>query len=99
MWAMSAQTRLNNAFAIRSFLTLVGGVVLLQVGQAMGHSPSHTLNWYFIASCVIYALMPITLLRSILRAPHFPRRSYAMALCVAALLALALGLAFAIRLL
>lgn len=65
----------------------------------MGQGPSPTLNWYFIASCVIYALVPIALLRAILRRPYFPRRPYAVTLSVAALLAVSLGLAFGLRLL
>jgi len=96
---MNAQTKLSNAFAIRSFLSLVGGVVLFQVGKAMGGSSSHTLNWYFIVSCAIYALVPLAMLRAIALSAHFPRRSYAMILNVAALLAILLGLAFALRLL
>ncbi|OAX63528.1 hypothetical protein A6R71_14550 [Xanthomonas translucens pv. arrhenatheri] len=99
---MTTQTKLKNALAIRAFLSLVGGVILCQVGKSLGEAEnsSHTFNWYFIASCVIYALVPIGILRTIQRSQYFfSKWSYPVTLSVATLLALGLGLAFSFGLL
>ncbi|MCE4354949.1 hypothetical protein [Xanthomonas hortorum] len=93
---MSIQTRTNNAFAIRSFLSLVGGVVLFQAGNALGKGSSYQINWYFIALCAVYALVPIAILRAIQRRPSFSRRLYSIILSVLALLAVVGGIAFSL---
>ncbi|WP_126941657.1 hypothetical protein [Xanthomonas sp. BRIP62409] len=90
---MSIQTRTTNAFALRSFLSLVGGVVLFQVGNALGKGSSYQVNWYFIALCAVYALIPIAILRAIRRRPNFSRRLYSIILSVLALLAVVGGIA------
>ncbi|MBB4758007.1 hypothetical protein XarjCFBP7653_19320 [Xanthomonas arboricola] len=93
---MSIQTRINNAFAIRSFLALVGGVVLFQVGNALGKGSSYQINGYFIGLCAVYALVPIAILRAIRRRPNFSRRLYSIILSVLALLAVVGGIAFSL---
>ncbi|WP_115046154.1 hypothetical protein [Xanthomonas arboricola] len=93
---MSIQTRTTNAFAIRSFLSLVGGVVLFQVGNTLGKGSSYQINWYFIALCAVYALIPIAILRAIWRRPNFSRRLYSIILGVLALLAVVGGIAFSL---
>ncbi|MBB3813101.1 glucan phosphoethanolaminetransferase (alkaline phosphatase superfamily) [Xanthomonas arboricola] len=90
---MSIQTRTTNAFALRSFLSLVGGVVLFQVGNTLGKGSSYQINWYFIALCAVYALIPIAILRAIRRRPNFSRRLYSIILSVLALLAVVGGIA------
>jgi glucan phosphoethanolaminetransferase (alkaline phosphatase superfamily) len=90
---MSIQTRATNAFALRSFLSLVGGVVLFQVGSTLGKGSSYQVNWYFIALCAVYALIPIAILRAIRRRPNFSRRLYSIILGVLALLAVVGGIA------
>ncbi|MCC4614999.1 hypothetical protein LL972_03010 [Xanthomonas campestris pv. asclepiadis] len=90
---MSIQTRTTNAFALRSFLSLVGGVVLFQVGNTLGKGSSYQINWYFIALCAVYALIPIAILRAIQRRPNFSRRLYSIILSVLALLAVVGGIA------
>ncbi|CAE1132513.1 hypothetical protein [Xanthomonas euroxanthea] len=90
---MSIQTRTTNAFALRSFLSLVGGVVLFQVGNTLGKGSSYQVNWYFIALCAVYALIPIAILRAIRRRPNFSRRLYSIILGVLALLAVVGGIA------
>ncbi|CAG2082521.1 cytochrome bd-type quinol oxidase subunit 2 [Xanthomonas arboricola] len=90
---MSIQTRTTNAFALRSFLSLVGGVVLFQVGNTLGKGSSYQVNWYFIALCAVYALIPIAILRAIRRRPNFSRRLYSIILSVLALLAVVGGIA------
>jgi|GEM_PF-1962483 len=96
---MNSQTKLNNSFAIRSFLSLVGGVVITQVGSGMGRGSSSAVNWYFMALCSIYGIVPLAMLRAIWRSPAFSRRLYALVLNVAALVAILLGVAFSLRLL
>ncbi|CAD1786099.1 hypothetical protein XSP_000149 [Xanthomonas euroxanthea] len=93
---MSIQTRTTNAFALRSFLSLVGGVVLFQVGNTLGKGSSYQVNWYFIALCAAYALIPIAILRAIRRRPNFSRRLYSIILSVLALLAVVGGIAFSL---
>ncbi|NJC37266.1 cytochrome bd-type quinol oxidase subunit 2 [Xanthomonas arboricola] len=93
---MSIQTRTTNAFALRSFLSLVGGAVLFQVGNALGKGSSYQVNWYFIALCAVYALIPIAILRAIRRRPNFSRRLYSIILSVLALLAVVGGIAFSL---
>lgn len=96
---MMLENKLNNAFAIRSFLSLFLGVALFMTGKAMGaESPPHTPNWYYVALCVIFALYPVAILRRILHTPHFSRRLYSLTLCTGALLAIALGLALSLGL-
>ncbi|MBB3825277.1 hypothetical protein [Xanthomonas arboricola] len=89
---MSIQTRTANAFAIRSFLSLVGGVVLVQVGSALGKGSSYQINWYFMALCAVYALIPIAILQAIRHRPTFSRRLYSIILNVLALLAVVGGI-------
>ncbi|AZM72834.1 hypothetical protein C9397_10110 [Xanthomonas vasicola pv. vasculorum] len=93
---MNTQIQTSNAFAIRSFLTLTGGVVLLQVGNLIGKGSSYQLNWYYLALCVLYALVPIAILRAIQRHPSFSRRGYSIILSTLALLAVAGGIALSL---
>lgn len=95
---MNSQTKLNNSFATRSFLSLIGGIVIAQAGMKMGRAFSDTVNWYFIALCLIYLIVPVAILRAIRRSPDFSRRPYAVTLNVAALLAVVVGAAFGFRL-
>ncbi|PPU70860.1 hypothetical protein XmelCFBP4644_18825 [Xanthomonas melonis] len=93
---MNNQIQTNNSFAIRSFLSLVGGLVLLQVGNLMGKGSSYQLNWYYIALCTLYALVPIAILRAIQRRPSFSRRLHSMTLSASALVAVAGGVALSL---
>ncbi|MCC8620395.1 hypothetical protein [Xanthomonas vesicatoria] len=93
---MSIQTRTSNAFAVRSFLSLIGGVALFQTGNALGKGSSYQINWYFIALCAVYALVPIAILRAIQRRPTFSRLLYSIILSVLALLAVVGGIAFSL---
>lgn len=93
---MNSQMRTNNAFAIRSFLSLAGGVVLLQVGNLLGKGSSYQINWYYIALCAIYALVPIAILRAVQRRPNFSRRLYSVTLSTLALITVAGGIALSL---
>ncbi|APP76043.1 hypothetical protein [Xanthomonas vesicatoria] len=93
---MSIQTRTSNAFAVRSFLSLIGGVALFQTGNALGRGSSYQINWYFITLCAVYALVPIAILRVIQRRPTFSRLLYSIILSVLALLAVVGGIAFSL---
>lgn len=93
---MNNQMQTNNAFAIRSFLSLAGGVVLFQVGNLLGKGSAYQINWYFIALCAFYALVPIAIIRAIQHRPSFSRRLYSITLSTLALIAVAGGVALSI---
>ncbi|TWQ32323.1 hypothetical protein FQJ89_23165 [Xanthomonas vasicola] len=93
---MTTQIQTNNAFAIRSFLSLAGGVILFQVGNTLGKGSSYQINWYFIALCALYALIPIAILRAIQRRPSFSRRTYSIVLSTLSLLAVVGGIAISL---
>lgn len=66
---------------------------MFQVGNTLGKGSSYQINWYFIALCAVYALIPIAILRAIQRRPNFSRRLYSIILSVLALLAVVGGIA------